>query len=167
MCDTIPSLGSQSLLPPAGSWGLLPGRALSLHPRGSGRLTLVQGRAWLTVSAAGQPSTDMVLHAGECVVLPARSHAVLEAWPQPGGGSALAWQWAALPAAAVAPLDWRQTVAAPACDLGQAGLVLLDAAGRLAKGLLGLAVWALARPWVASPLARGAVRRIPWGLHSG
>jgi hypothetical protein len=75
MCDTIPSLGSQSLLPPAGSWGLLPGRALSLHPRGSGRLTLVQGRAWLTVSAAGQPSTDMVLHAGECVVLPAHSHA--------------------------------------------------------------------------------------------
>jgi hypothetical protein len=109
----------------------------------------------------------MVLHAGECVVLPARSHAVLEAWPQPGGGSALAWQWAALPAAAVAPLDWRQTVAAPARDLGQAGLVLLDAAGRLAKGLLGLAVWALARPWVASPLARGAARRIPWGLHSG
>ena len=129
MCDTIPSLGSQSLLPPAGSWGLLPGRALSLHPRGSGRLTLVQGRAWLTVSAAGQPSTDMVLH--------------------------------------VAPLDWRQTVAAPARDLGQAGLVLLDAAGRLAKGLLGLAVWALARPWVASLLARGAARRIPWGLHSG
>ena len=99
--------------------------------------------------------------------LPAHSHAVLEAWPQPGGGPALAWRWAALPAAAVAPLDWRQTVAAPARDLGQAGLVLLDAAGRLAKGLLGLAVWALARPWVASPLARGAVRRIPWGLHSG
>ena len=152
MCDTIPSLGSQSLLPPAGSWGLLPGRALSLHPRSSGRLTLVQGRAWLTVSAAGQPFTDMVLHAGECVVLPAHSHAVLEAWPQPGGGPAL---------------DWRQTVAAPARDLGQAGLVLLDAAGRLAKGLLGLAVWALARPWVASLLARGAARRIPWGLHSG
>ena len=99
MCDTIPPLGSQSLLPPAGSWGLMPGRALSLHPRSSGRLTLVQGRAWLTVSAAGQPSTDMVLHAGECVVLPAHSHAVLEAWPRPGGGPALAWRWAALPAA--------------------------------------------------------------------
>jgi hypothetical protein len=42
MCDAIHSLGSQSLLPPAGSC-LLPGRALSLHPRSSGRLTLVRG----------------------------------------------------------------------------------------------------------------------------
>ena len=167
MCDTIPSLCSQSLLPPAGSWGLLPGRALSLHPRGSGRLTLVQGRAWLTVSAAGQASTDMVLHAGEGVVLPARSHAVLEAWPQPGDVPALAWQWAALPEAAVAPLDWRQAVAAPVRDLGLAGRAWLQAAGRLARGLLGLAAWVLVRPWAAWRADRGAARSAAWGLRSG
>ncbi len=167
MSDTIPFLSSLGLLRPAGSWGLQPGRALSLHPRSSGRLTLVQGRAWLTVSVAGQPSIDTVLHAGEGVVLPAHSHAVFEAWPQPGGAPALAWQWAALPAAAVAPLDWQQAVAAPARDLGRAGLALLEAAGRLARGLLGLAVWVLARTWVASHADRSAVRRIPWGLRSG
>ena len=152
---------------PAGSWGLLPGRALSLHPRSRGRLTLVQGRAWLTVSAAGQASTDMVLHAGEGVVLPVRSHAVLEAWPQPGGAPVLAWQWAALPAAAVAPLDWRQAVAAPARDLGLAGRAWLQAAGRLARGLLGLAAWVLVRPWAAWRADRGAARSAAWGLRSG
>ncbi|MGL6202979.1 MAG: DUF2917 domain-containing protein [Giesbergeria sp.] len=152
---------------PAGSWGLLPGRALSLHPRSRGRLALVQGRAWLTVSAAGQASTDMVLHAGEGVELPAHSHAVLEAWPQPVGAPALAWQWAALPVVAVAPLDWRQAVAVPARDLSLAGRALLEAAGRLGRGLLRLAASVLVRPWVASHAGRGVVWRIRWGLRSG
>ena len=101
------------------------------------------------------------------VELPAHSHAVLEAWPQPVGAPALAWQWAALPAVAVASLDWRQAVAVPARDLSLAGRALLEAAGRLGRGLLRLAASVLVRPWVASHAGRGVVWRIRWGLRSG
>ena len=70
-------------------------------------------------------------------------------------------------AAAVAPLDWRQAVAAPARDLGLAGRAWLQAAGRLARGLLGLAAWVLVRPWAAWRADRGAARSAAWGLRSG
>lgn len=155
--EPIPPHAAPGLARPAGSWGLLPGRALSLRPRRCGRLTLVQGRAWLTVSATGLASTDTVLQAGEGVVLPALSHAVLEAWPGEAPAPPLAWQWAVLPAkaGAGAQADWQQAVADPARELCQAGLALLRAAGRLASGLLRLAGWTVARPWAAWRLRSG------------
>jgi len=76
----------QSELPPAGSWKLEPGRALTLHPSEAGELRVSRGRLWATLDGphAGpllglgdlfvDAGTPLRLRAGQRVVIEPADH---------------------------------------------------------------------------------------------
>ena len=156
----------------AGCWKLVTGRALSLRPRRRSVLEIAQGSVWLTLggSRGGLPGAvaDQVLVAGECLVVEAGQHVVIEDWSLPGAADAVAFHWSeavaeAPQAASAAARDWECGVVQPLRDLaqalGQGGRALGTAvAAALAAGgrfMAGLARFALHR--IAAPLQRTTV----------
>ena len=166
----------------AGCWKLAAGRALSLHPRQRSVLEIVQGRVWLTVSAASpwhirQSATpaasavvDHVLQAGERLTIEPGQHVVMEAWSQSGDRAhvgPLAFHWDLAPASAGAAAlsaspfarssaasDWECGVVQPLRDLVHA----LGQGGRAVGTALADMVAAGGR--FAAGLARFALHRI-------
>ncbi|UZG44804.1 DUF2917 domain-containing protein [Caldimonas thermodepolymerans] len=62
---------------------LRPGAAVTLRARTAAQLKVHSGRLWVTPSStARQPSADLVVHAGETLMLAAGQEAVLEGWPE-------------------------------------------------------------------------------------
>lgn len=111
-------------------------RALSLYPANDSRLSILSGRAWVTLNLPHVPAGlgDHVLQAGETLPVPAGAHLVMEPW---ASGEAVRFDWCVLPAGVKAPNRFEREVAAPtrelALALGQVALAL----GRLARGVLG------------------------------
>ena len=129
---------------PARSRRLDARRAMSLYPRVPSRLHIIQGCAWVTLGraheGAGNESGDLVLAAGESLVVPAGARVVMEPW-QSGAGP-LRFDWCAEPEARSREQAERfgREVVTPSRELGvalgQAGLAL----ARLVRGLLGYSV---------------------------
>lgn len=73
-------------------WLLEPGRAVTVHARQAGELTIAQGRVWATLdgphSGASLAAGDLVLAAGDRLSLRAGQRAVLEPWSRSAGTSA-------------------------------------------------------------------------------
>jgi len=126
-------------------------RALSLRPATDSRLSILGGRAWVTLNLphVAQGPGDQVLKAGDTLSVPAGAHLVMEPWVR---GEALRFDWCVLPEAVKAPGRFQREVAAPtrelALALGQVALAL----GRLARGVLGYGEFLVAgRGRVLSP----------------
>ncbi len=126
---------------PACGWRLDARRAMSLRPQVPSRLCITQGRAWVTLGkaheGAGNESGDLVLNAGESLMVPAGARLVMEPW-QPSAGP-VRFDWCAEPethAREQASRFGREVVAPSrelAVALGQAGLAF----ARLVRGLFG------------------------------
>ena len=90
----------------SGHWTLAAGQAISLCPRVAGVLHIRQGRMWATFdgphSGAGNASGDMVLYAGEQLMVQAHQRVVLESWGLVPAAS-VDFQWQPL-----ARTDWRR-----------------------------------------------------------
>lgn len=153
-----PSVPSAAGSVPAGHWKLPAGRALSLHPRERGVLEIALGRAWITVAGAHCASADLVLEAGECLVVEPGRHVVIEPWAG-AGWPAVAFRWDVEPAVQAGPLsapaDWERGVAQPARELAQALEDVVLAAVQVARGLVR---WAAGVPQaLVQPGGRGGV----------
>lgn len=126
---------------PARGWRLDTRRAMSLRPRVPSRLHIIQGRAWVTLGkaheGAGNESGDVVLCAGESLVVPAGARLVMEAW-QPSAGP-VRFDWCAEPDdRSLDEVDrFGREVVTPSRELWvalrQAGLAF----ARLVRGLFG------------------------------
>ncbi len=126
---------------PARGWRLDARRAMSLRPQVPSRLYITQGRAWVTLGqaheGAGNESGDLVLNAGESLMVPAGARLVMEPW-QPGAGP-VRFDWCAEPETQAREQAGRfgREVVAPSRELGvalgQAGLAF----ARLVRGLFG------------------------------
>ena len=140
-----PAAVSSDRIAPAASvrgWRLDARRAMSLRPQVPSRLHITQGRAWVTLGklheGAGNESGDLVLNAGEGLVVPAGARLVMEPW-QPASAGPVRFDWHAEPEApAVAQADrFGREVVTPsrelAVALGQASGAFL----RLVRGLFG------------------------------
>ncbi|MGC4395008.1 DUF2917 domain-containing protein [Hydrogenophaga sp. T2] len=111
-------------------------RALSLYPADDSCLSVLSGRAWVTLNLPHVPEGlgDHVLQAGDTLHVPAGAHLVMEPW---ASGEAVRFDWCVLPVAVPAPGRFQREVGAPTRELAQAlGQVVL-AFGRLARGVLG------------------------------
>lgn len=123
-------------------WRLDVRRAMTLRPQVPSRLHITEGRAWVTLGVphegAGNESGDVMLAAGESLVVPAGARLVMEPW-QPASAGPVRFDWSAEPEAAAAerPDRFGREVVAPwrelAAALGQAGWALV----RLLRGLCG------------------------------
>ena len=126
---------------PARGWRLDARRAMSLRPQVPSRLHITQGRAWVTLGqaheGAGNESGDLVLTAGESLVVPAGARLVMEPW-QPSAGP-VRFDWCAEPEVRAREQASRfgREVVTPSRELGvalgQAGLAF----ARLVRGLFG------------------------------
>jgi hypothetical protein len=133
---------------PARGWRLDTRRAMSLRPQVPSRLHITQGRAWVTLGqahrGAGNESGDLVLAAGESLVVPAGARVVMEPW-QPGAGP-VRFDWSVEPEARSLEQAGRfgREVVTPSRELGvalgQAGLAL----ARLVRGLFGYSEYLVA-----------------------
>lgn len=133
---------------PARGWRLDARRAMSLRPQVPSRLHITQGRAWVTLGkahdGAGNESGDLVLNAGESLMVPAGARLVMEPW-QPGAGL-VRFDWCAEPHAPSLAQAGRfgREVVAPSRELGvalgQAGLAF----ARLVRGLFGYSEYLVA-----------------------
>jgi hypothetical protein len=85
-----PVATSPQALHPAQGAELLPCCALTVHTHQAQHLHILQGRVWLTLDGAGAPG-DHFLAAGESLLLPAGTRAVMEAYP------AQPVRWASVP----------------------------------------------------------------------
>lgn len=119
-------IASVKALSPSG-WRLAPGQVISLLPKTSGRLSVRDGLAWITMTGddpcpATQPG-DHFLAASQSLAVRAGCHLVLEATARPGEPvKGLVFEWsesADLHSAsdAVARPGWRVQVLEPAKDL--------------------------------------------------
>jgi hypothetical protein len=123
-------------------WRLDARRAMTLRPQVPSRLQITQGRAWVTLGlphlGAGNESGDVMLVAGESLLVPAGARLVMEPW-QPASAGPVRFDWCTEPQAqAVArPDPFGREVVAPSRELaqalGQAGWAL----ARLVRGLFG------------------------------
>ncbi len=126
---------------PARGWRLDARRAMSLRPQVPSRLHITQGRAWVTLGkaheGAGNESGDLVLNAGESLMVPAGARLVMEPW-QPSAGP-VRFDWYAEPETHAREQASRfgREVVAPSRELvvalGRAGLAF----ARLVRGLFG------------------------------
>ena len=133
----------------ARGWLLDARRAMSLRPRVRSRLHIIQGRAWVTLGqvhdGAGNESGDLVLGAGESLVVPAGARVVMEPW-QPAQPTPVRFEWCSEAEARAAEVQSRfgREVATPGRELvvalGQAGWALV----RLVRGLLGYSEYLVA-----------------------
>ncbi|MFW2357893.1 DUF2917 domain-containing protein [Hydrogenophaga sp.] len=132
----------------ARGWRLDARRAMSLRPQVPSRLHITQGRAWVTLGqaheGAGNESGDLVLAAGESLVVPAGARLVMEPW-QPGAGP-VRFDWCAEPEAqALASVDrFGREVAAPSRELAAALKQASVAFVRLMRGLFGYSEYLVA-----------------------
>lgn len=106
------------------SWRLESGRALTLQPRDDGELRVSQGRIWATLDGphAGPANFagDLVLKAGERLVLRPGQRVVIESWdPVAQGPAFFVWntQLARLPVSAHSGSRWQVAVVQPWRDL--------------------------------------------------
>ena len=139
---TLPKTLAQA----AGCWGLEPGQALSLRPGEAGVVRIGRGRIWGTLDGPhqgpGNDRGDMVLEAGDALLLRPGRRLVLEDW----GGAGSAFSWDPVPAApAVAQATrWRTALVRPAHELGVAVGRVLVAFGKLLAGLAGYSEFVVA-----------------------
>ncbi|MBP7567753.1 MAG: DUF2917 domain-containing protein [Burkholderiaceae bacterium] len=123
-------------------WRLDARRAMTLRPQVSSRLHITQGRAWVTLGlphqGAGNESGDLMLAAGESMVVPAGARLVMEPW-QPASAGPVRFDWFTEPQAlAVARPDrFGREVVAPSRELAQALSQASWALARLVRGLVG------------------------------
>ena len=145
----------QSRLALAGAWKLAPGRAMTLQPRESGRLTVAQGSVWATSDGphAGplNDQGDLFIGAGARIELTAGERLVIEALDatQPAYVS-----WDALSQAKRSTIRLVE-LAQPARDLRLAAVLGFGAAGRLLTALAAIG-WRLV-PRVPTALAARAL----------
>jgi len=130
----------------ARGWRLDARRAMTLRPHAPSRLQINQGRVWVTMgqphSGAGNESGDMVLAAGESLLVPAGARLVMEPWQPAEGPVRFDWNVESL---SVAPAgDFSREVVAPSRDLA---LALGQAGGAFTRLLRGL--WAYGEHRVA------------------
>ena len=133
---------------PARGWRLDARCAMSLRPRARSRLHIIQGRAWVTLGqahdGAGNEPGDLVLAAGESLVVPAGARVVMEPW-QPNAGP-VRFDWCAEPEARAREQTGRfgREIVAPSRELGvalgQAGLAF----ARRVRGLFGYSEYLVA-----------------------
>ncbi len=132
---------TQNSCMPVRGWQLEARRAMSLRPRLPSRLHITQGRAWITLGQAhegpGNASGDLLLSAGESLVVSAGTRLVMEPW-QPGDGP-VRFDWCAEPEAhALASVDrFGREVATPSRELAAALKQASAAFVRLMRGLFG------------------------------
>lgn len=123
-------------------WRLDARRAMTLRPQVSSRLHITQGRAWVTLGlphqGAGNESGDMMLAAGESLVVPAGARLVMEPW-QPVSAGPVRFDWFAEPQAEVVtrPDRFGREVVAPSRELALALSQASWALARLVRGLFG------------------------------
>lgn len=123
-------------------WRLDARRAMTLRPQVSSRLHITQGRAWVTLGlphqGAGNESGDLMLAAGESMVVPAGARLVMEPW-QPMSAGPVRFDWFAEPQALVVarPDRFGREVVAPSRELAQALSQASWALARLVRGLFG------------------------------
>lgn len=130
-------------------WRLDARRAMTLRPHVASRLHITQGRAWVTLGlpheGAGNESGDVMLAAGESLVVPAGARLVMEPW-QPASAGPVRFDWCAEPEARAAEQSDRfgREVVAPsrelAVALGHAGWAFV----RLMRGLFGYSEYLVA-----------------------
>ena len=144
-----PSVASSEHLSSAAQargWRLDARRAMTLRPHVPSRLQINQGRVWVTMGqphkGSGNESGDLVLAAGESLVVPAGARLVMEPW-QPAEGP-VRFDWHVEPLAATSAGEFRHEVVAPSRDLA---LALGQAGGAFARLLRGL--WAYGEHRVA------------------
>ena len=126
-------------------WRLDARRAMTLRPHVPSRLQINQGRVWVTMGqprGAGNESGDVVLAAGESLVVPAGARLVMEPW-QPAEGP-VRFDWNVEPLSAAPAGDFSREVGAPSRDLA---LALGQAGGAFTRLLRGL--WAYGEHRVA------------------
>ena len=126
-------------------WRLDARRAMTLRPHAPSRLQINQGRVWVTMGqpqGAGNESGDLMLTAGESLMVPAGARLVMEPW-QPAEGP-VRFDWSVEPLAATSAGAFRHEVVAPSRDLARA---LGQAGGAFARLLRGL--WAYGEHRVA------------------
>ncbi|HSW20934.1 MAG TPA: DUF2917 domain-containing protein [Ramlibacter sp.] len=126
----------QSRATAAGGWTLAPQRAMSLRPTRNGLLRVRSGRAWVTVERPDQAAADVVLEAGQAVLVRAGHTAVMESW---SAAEAVRFDWQPWQRYASARAAWRTAVGQPLAELGAALAQAARALGRLAGGVAGLA----------------------------
>ena len=138
----------------ASGWRLAPSQATSLCPQVAGRLTIVSGMAWVTMTGEDpvpelQPG-DHFLTASQSLVVPAGSKLVMEAFSHAGqSAEPLVFEWSEETAAqgsrrmpahveAASGQGWKGLVVAPAKDLtrslGESGMAFM----RLVVGAVGM-----------------------------
>jgi hypothetical protein len=123
-------------------WRLDARRAMTLRPQVPSRLQITQGRAWVTLGlphqGAGNESGDVMLAAGESLVVPAGARLVMEPW-QPASAGPVRFDWCAEPQAlaVVRPDAFGREVVAPSRELAQALSQAGWALARLVRGLAG------------------------------
>jgi hypothetical protein len=133
----------------ARGWRLDARRAMTLRPHAPSRLHITQGRAWVTLGlpheGAGNESGDVMLAAGESLLVPAGARLVMEPW-QPAGAGPVRFDWSeeAEIRTAEPPNRFGREVLAPsrelAVALGQAGWAF----ARLLRGLFGYSEYLVA-----------------------
>lgn len=136
---------------PLRGWRLDARRAMTLRPHVPSRLHINQGRVWVTLgqlpAGAGNESGDMVLAAGESLVVPAGARLVMEPW-LPSEGP-VRFDWSAEPDTVSSPGEFGREVVAPSRELA---LALGQAGGAFARLLRGL--WAYGEHRIAGRLGR-------------
>ena len=142
----------QSQFRPTGTWKLEPGRALTLHPTGTGELRVAQGRLWATLDGPHSGSLpglgDIVVEPGAALRLRAGQRVVIEPVDK-GEPAYFAWELAVEPR--VVPCwepvlqSWRELRSA----LAQVG----HAAAGLASGLAAVGLASLPRRMPGSRVA--------------
>lgn len=74
-----------------------PGHAITIEPRCAGRVSITQGRAWVTLGGPYQgPLNDLgdrFLQAGESLDVPAGAKLVMEPLGLPGDSGPVTWAW--------------------------------------------------------------------------
>ena len=148
--NTISALAFSAVNGPAPlrGWQLDARRAMSLRPQVPSRLHITQGRAWITLGQAhegpGNASGDLLLSAGESLVVSAGTRLVMEPW-QPGDGP-VRFDWCAEPEAhALASVDrFGREVATPSRELAAALKQASVAFVRLMRGLFGYSEYLVA-----------------------
>lgn len=137
---------SISALP--GCWKLDAGRALTLRPAAAGVLRIAHGRVWVTMDMLRgdtQASGDLFLVPGRGLVVQAGQRVVIESASVERQAAAY-FSWDPLPQAHAvgralqAAGRWQQAVVQPVRDLGHALGQAGAALGRLAGGVVGLAL---------------------------
>lgn len=125
----------QSRTRAAAGWTLAPRRAMTLRPDRSGLLGVSRGRAWVTLGRPPQPGVDIVLEAGQAVLVRAGQTAVMESWI---GTQSVRFDWQPTERHGAARAAWRRAVGQPLGDLASALAQAGRALGRLATGVAGL-----------------------------